>query len=259
MYEFNHPCGFANLRRSVNPRTEKAVMIYEIFIFGSVWWWLLIATASVLIILALDDENGKLSTSIAVATILLWQFFGDLNIQSIETSSVWTYSIFLAGYVGVGITWSVIKWFFYVGKKREEYEELKLKWLKSQGVHDTNEVPQNLKKQFRDYICQQMDMCDHRWEYDERTERKVLIRVPAIKPHASSNKGKIISWMAYWPWSMAWALLDDIWHRVFKWVQARMSNIMNAISDWQFKGVENDFAEEPTESNSTEEEIVSTP
>lgn len=221
-------------------------MLLELFVFGGLLWWILVVFASILIIWSLEEEHGAWATTAVVGTILLWQFFGDLQLQDISFGSIWDILGLVAGYVGVGITWGVIKWIFFVGKKKEEYEDLKREWLEDQGVYGTKVVPDKLKKEFKYYLSKNPNWIETRGA-------KVL----NIKPRAHKNKSRIIRWMAYWPWSMLWSLLDDVWHKIFRWAQSRVSHLMNAISDWQFKGVEDDFEVESSTQIDENKETVS--
>lgn len=218
------------------------MMLLELFTFGGYLWWALVITASLWIIRSLLEEKGARAGMTIVGFLLLWQFFGDLQLQNFDFSSFsfWNAVGIIAGYIGVGVTWGVIKWGLFVGEKKDLYEDLKKTWLSSKGISG-NQVPENLKEAFRSYLCATVGWYSHYSIYNKETKEAEHIRMPVVKPIANNNKAKIIRWMAYWPWSMAWAMLDDVWHKVFKWAQARVADIMDGITNWRFKGVEEDF------------------
>lgn len=224
-------------------------MFFELFVLGGLMWWIMVVAASILIIWALEEENGSWATTAFIGAILLWQFCGDLRLQD-SIDSWWNALGLFLGYIGVGVTWSFIKWHFFVGKKKEEYEDMKIDWLKDHGVYDTKEVPESLKAQFRSFLCQMTGWYERRWVRDEETGKSEEVKIPVVKPRAQNNKARIARWMAYWPWSMLWSLLDDVWHKIFRWAQRAVADVMNAISDWRFKGVEDDFTVKESEPES---------
>lgn len=229
-------------------------MFFELFVFGSVLWWLLIILGSILLIWALEEESFGWATATIITAVVLMQFGGDLNLhKGLGETNWWLVGGTILGYLGVGVFWGCVKWYFYVGKKREEYDEIKRKWLEKRGVRDTLDVPANLKADFRSYL-----ISDH-WgtytttiyEYDKETKKSKDVQVPSVRPFAKDNKARIIAWMAYWPWSMLWALIDDVWHKLFKWAQEATAALMDAIAARRFDGVESDFT--------VEDEITDTP
>ena len=50
-------------------------------------------------------------------------------------------------------------------------------------------------------------------------------------PKVSDNKGKIISWMTYWPMSAAWTIINDPFRRIY----FRIEKVYQKISDRVFK------------------------
>ncbi len=46
---------------------------------------------------------------------------------------------------------------------------------------------------------------------------------------ASENKGRIISWMSYWPLSLVWTFLDQPVKRLFTWIYNRTSKVYERI------------------------------
>jgi len=50
------------------------------------------------------------------------------------------------------------------------------------------------------------------------------------RPLAKNNSNKIITWMAYWPFSMVWDLIDRPFIRGFKWIQKNTSGLYDKIA-----------------------------
>lgn len=45
-------------------------------------------------------------------------------------------------------------------------------------------------------------------------------------------RSQIICWMIYWPWSMLWALFNDIIRRVFRFIYNRIQSVFRKIARW---------------------------
>ena len=52
---------------------------------------------------------------------------------------------------------------------------------------------------------------------------------------ASYNKGKLLSWIGYWPISAVWTLINDPFMRLARWVQERFNGIYTLMSKQMFK------------------------
>jgi hypothetical protein len=59
---------------------------------------------------------------------------------------------------------------------------------------------------------------------------------------ARNFKGKITSWMVYWPWSMIVTLIDDPIRRLFRGIYNAIQGMLQRMSDRAFAGTESDFA-----------------
>jgi hypothetical protein len=60
------------------------------------------------------------------------------------------------------------------------------------------------------------------------------VRKDSYQVQASENKGRIISWMSYWPLSLAWTFLDQPVKRLFTWIYNRTSKVYDRIHDHVF-------------------------
>jgi hypothetical protein len=65
------------------------------------------------------------------------------------------------------------------------------------------------------------------------------------KPMVRDNKTRCISWMAYWPASMAWTLVDDPVRRAFVALYDSIGGSLQHISDRRFAGIEDTYKASP--------------
>ena len=133
---------------------------------------------SIVVISLLEYDQFLWTTIVVIGTLLGLQYFTSIgvfawilaNYISILWGSVW--------YVGVGVVWSFIKWYFYLLNERDEIKE------------------------------------------------NVYMSIPT----AASHKAQLFGWMAYWPWSALWTLLNDPFKRLFKLIVARLGKVYDKIA-----------------------------
>lgn len=132
---------------------------------------------------------------------LIYQLLSLANPMGMVTANWGTVVYLFAIYFLVGIPWSVIKWYFYLLNKRDA---VKAKYDLSSSRN---------AKSFK------------QWATD--TGYQI--------PTAYHNKARIIRWMAYWPFSLVWTLVNDpirrIWNAVYHW----LSDIYDALSRHVYK------------------------
>ena len=56
----------------------------------------------------------------------------------------------------------------------------------------------------------------------------------------SHNKGKLLSWIGYWPISMTWTLINDPFVRILKLIQERFNSVYTLMTNKMFKGIDID-------------------
>ncbi len=105
--------------------------------------------------------------------------------------------IYTICYIGIGIFWSFPKWFFFLRNERDKT---------------------------REYLNEQQES-----SYGWANPPKINI------PQASDNKGKIIAWMIYWPFSLVGTLLNDPVRKLFNLIFDQFKNLYQKMADSIFK------------------------
>ena len=96
----------------------------SLFAFGSLWFWILMAAAFVCAIIATEKGSGMGATSTMVVTIALLFIFGN----KVPLSGLFSYCVHhgltvllsVAGYILLGVCWAILKWYYFLLKKRDE-------------------------------------------------------------------------------------------------------------------------------------------
>ena len=208
----------------------------------TIFWWIWVVLMSIWIITSLENEKYWGITGCFIVTLLAFHFLGGVNVgRWVMDNPLNTLWLFL-GYFGLGAVYSILKWVLFTTGRRKEYEELKKKWLKDKGI-DGNVVDDSLKPEWKKYLLSLSDYDVHHrrhkwWVYTgvKRDDKKVR-----IQPVALEYKSRITAWVVVWPWSAFWTMFDDVIVRIGEAIQSCLGGMMDAISKWSFKGVDEDF------------------
>ena len=210
-----------------------------IFVMFSIPWFILLAIASFIIVWGTDDDNPALATASVFIFLLITTVFGGLETWQMIANNIPYVLCGVAGYFVLGTLWGIAKWYLYVNKIFDKYNLIKRKWLHNKGLVGCEpNVPIELKEKWSNYLKENYynHFCDKTiGRYD------VSIRVLQIHPLAFQNKGRILTWMVYWPWSLIWSLVDDVVKNIFRFIQKKIEKLLNTISERVFKSVDGDF------------------
>lgn len=183
--------------------------------FGNFWFWtyslgLLIG----LIWLVEFTEDGSPGSSFGAffvySGMLWWQF--DIPIGGVLSylgDNPLTTIMLMLGYFGIGTAYGTWKWVRVMKKAAKKLRALKAAFMEKNNIQGDT-IPEEAKKAWR----------NHR-------ESVYYHRDPA--PKALNNKSRIISWMAYWPFSLMWSLtadfLVDAWNWCFEFITTFLNNM----------------------------------
>lgn len=187
-------------------------------------FWLIpfLVVYSILLIYWIDREySGWATFSLLVAgAIVQWGF--KIDLLGYILGHPWVVLYGSIGYFTVGTIWAITKWWFYVSGERRKYNEYRAKFLRSHKV-EGNVIPDDLKQRFSE------DMPRYGEDAIE------------IRPDVTQHKAQIYMWMAYWPFSALWTILNDPIRRIFRAIYARIRATLQRISDHEWAGTDQDF------------------
>jgi hypothetical protein len=99
------------------------------------------------------------------------------------------------GYLVAGISWSFLKWYFFLKDRKVEFLEKKADHLKLHGSDSKYAAPK------------------------------------FVLPRARTFKGKIVSWMMYWPVSVLATCFFDFIHRFWSMIYNRISKAFEWVAN----------------------------
>lgn len=193
-------------------------------IVGSIGFWILMGIVSLLLIATLEYEKGGWATFSAVVTFLLLGLFGDFNVWTATMDHPFLAVGAILGYLALGVGWSFIKWKLYVNRLVSKLKDEIADFLRVHKV-EGDTIPDELKAEWlgkNNYYSRQF-----------------------IKPNAKKSIALIMSWMAYWPWSMFWTLINDPIKKAFKAIFLELQVYYQRIADKAFAGLEDNFRDPP--------------
>ena len=192
-------------------------MWVEFFILGGIWFWLLTGLFVVLLLWEIHSEKA-IAAGVTIAVYLAaLHLFGNANFFSYVGENPAVLYIGLPAFFAIGTVWIFIKWFLYVNRHATRYKEMRLEWLKGEGLTDATintKVPDKLKK-----------------KWSRQVANFANYRRGSQKPLPRENKGKIITWGVFWPLSMLWSIIDEPWRYIYDLI----SGWLHGISDFIYK------------------------
>lgn len=185
--------------------------------------WAAIALSTVGMLFWIEKNNGWMATFCMGCVGAILQYAVGINVIGYISSNPISIVYGVLGYLAIGALWAIAKWWFFVSGERRKYDEFKSYWMTRYNICD-NVIPENLKDQF---------MLDLPKSYEP--DRFVLMPMPAYYKEA------IFVWIAYWPWSCLWTLINDPVRRACSFTYEYITGLLERISKNAWAGTERDF------------------
>ena len=200
------------------------------FILGfGLGFWAFLVLMSILFFVCTENEWGGRASLlvITVLCVLNWVFHIPV-FQYIYHNPLLT-TLWVIGYFAIGTGWSVIKWWRYVKRQLEKYYDSKREFIKSnniKGVGVKDLLPEEFKKKWTEQV--------------QRTYGKYKIE---LNPQISEHKMSIYIWIAYWPFSMIWTVINDPVRRICRFIYEEIRDLLQSISDRIWRDAKQDLVD----------------
>lgn len=200
--------------------------MFEWFFVGSLAFWLLLLAEFILLLALVEYEKPGLGFISIVSVGFLLKVLADVNIFTFAVQYPWHAGLGALGYFVIGTIWAIFKWYFFVREKREKYVTAKAEYEKS---------PEKPYQRERGAA----EVTDFPTPWEKSMARSLLLNSKhGIMPLPGDNKSRILMWLAYWPWSAFWTLVNDSVKKVYKFIYENITGILTRISQAAFKDVE---------------------
>jgi hypothetical protein len=202
--------------------------LFHLFVLWSIGFWSLAGVATILLFLCVENEKPGFATLTLIGSFALLALCGDFNVIH-EVIVDPLRALFIVGlYFGGGGTWSFFKWWFYVKAHHDRYMDLRAGFLRKHNLPEKGEIPNELRVEFKSAV-------DHNDQWSSRGTGRVS------KPIIRENKGRIVLWMIYWPWSAVWTLINDPVKKTFEWMFHRLQGVYQFVADSIYRNTKDDF------------------
>lgn len=201
----------------------------EIFLTGIGFFVVLGILALAIGILSENNREGW-ATTLFVSIIVLTGFRYDWDL-SIITENWLSIVIGFFAYLLIGTGWSIFKWYLYIRKEVTKFKKFTADYIlylkknekwKGDLTHHFEDFKSSIKRNYRPNGSD---------AYGDDLE-EVL---GSIAPSAAYNKAKITSWIAFFPVSALWTLINDPVVAAVTFIYENVSGSFQKLSERMFK------------------------
>jgi hypothetical protein len=198
-------------------------MLFALLLFGTPWFWAALIIPYFILVALVENERGGWAFFVVTLSAVLWAAFGQKGIVPWVLSHPKDIALYALEYVGIGIGYSIIKWWRYLVSALKKYTDYRTAWVKKNG--EINDQP---SAKFRGQTNKESFLDDARAS-------------GVMPPKVINNKGRIIYWMSYWPFSAFWFILNDPLRHLWNFLYERLGSIFESISKAVFAKYNSDF------------------
>ncbi|GEM_PF-3880133 len=192
------------------------------------FWVFYPAIALVILMLTLVayEKSGGYFTIAILAFLLILQFLGKIPIfQFIGDHPIWTL-VFFVLYFPVGILYSRYYELPRLCRRVvEEYNSKKQAFFKNWTPTGNN----------KDKTVEEGWIVQCRFSYPQFVDGKFSVR---------SYKGKILTWVTYWPWFLLWRLVHDFLKDIWDVIYLKIQHIYQSVADRIYKDILTDLSQD---------------
>lgn len=208
---------------------------------GTLGFWALLALEAAFVVYCLDNnEDDRVwagwSTLSVVLTLCVLQFGTSLK----PLNWIFEHPYATGGYFGLyvlfGLAYSVAKWYLFNTSRNRKVDAVRKEYLKVYKISG-NEVPPDRLVEWKTYFNRIAS--DH---YSGPGRRmRGFSSIDKVKPSISEYRDRFIGWIALWPLSFAWTMLNDPLVRLFNNLYELMRDVYQNISDHVFQGLDQEL------------------
>jgi len=166
----------------------------------SLWLWALLLIDVAALMWCAETESPFVATFLLAATALVAEFVFGIAVFATVIANPLTIVLVVLGYLVAGVLWAYPKWWFFVRNIRDDYLDSVRSFLRGKGYEEW----ESAKAIPDDYLAIWWDGHGVEWG------RKFPVK-------ARDHKRKIITWMAWWPVSMVWTLINDPIRKLYRY------------------------------------------
>lgn len=197
----------------------------ELMAVGAVGFYVLLGLETLVLLALIEYERPWWGTFSILMTGVLLHFVCGLNVVGLALTHPGTTALAAAGYFVAGTAWSVVKWFLFALKRKEEYLEAKEAYdptaeaIYRQQYHEKDNKPAPIP-----------------WEKSS-ARGHFLNGKGGLVPLVRENKERVMLWMVYWPFSAVWTIVNDPIKRLFRHIFNMIQDALQLVANRVFADV----------------------
>lgn len=222
-------------------------------------FWVLAVICFFLVAINIDDSrNGDgwgLATLGSAGLIYLAGSYFGITFDMIKAMpSILVYGAI--GYAVTGVIWSFAKWYFKLTNIRDTYLEAKAKFIQDNKI--TGDFPVKLKtveecvsederqalndarktlSDFYSLIKNGTPLRNYNVPKVDEAYKDPNVIAQMVKPLATEHKSSITQWIAFWPISFTWTIINDPVRKAANYIFSRIKSVYARMSDKIFAGM----------------------
>lgn len=203
--------------------------MWEIFAFGGIFFWLLVFVEFCFLCSCIYHSRTWHAPAFSLLVFaLLLQFFGQIPIGQFVWNNPGTCLFWSIVFLIIGSFWAICKWWFFVRDNRQRYDESFAEFIEKTG-YDARELSVEQRVEWHDYLNGKK-----RYYFNDYDEYRSIV----AHPKASEHKHRIKVWVAFWPISLFWTMLNDPIMKAINMIYIQLHGLLQRISDSVWTGTE---------------------
>jgi hypothetical protein len=196
-----------------------------LFALGTIWFWALLLLDFIIITALVENEKGFWATVVFIGSLIGLDYLWKLPIlQTIQLNPL-KFTELVSLYFGLGIGWSILKWYLFTTKEKFRYNEYKADFLSKRNA---KELTPALASALQDSLAGQPAWGSY--------------KISAVPPSAREHKADLTRWATYWPMSMIGFALNDVVRKSWRYIITMLQSTYQRISNHVFRGASADMA-----------------
>jgi hypothetical protein len=193
------------------------------FVVGTLWFWVVSAAFFGLMIFWTEDDSNFIASLTLAAFIWIMATVNDFSI--IANPMLWVK--WAAVYFAVGTAWSFLKWFSYLHRVKDELRKHKENYVHKTKV-ELQDNGQFFDEDFAGFASYLSDMRYLGKAMQPETRGDCT-------PTMADNFRKLVRWIAWWPFSAFWTILNDPIRRLVEFIVRRLRTAYDGLANRVFK------------------------
>lgn len=198
------------------------------FVFGTFWFFVVGAAVFSWLVFLTEKESNFLASIILLGFIWIVTSVNGFSIINDPVTALKWAGVYLAA----GVLWSFVKWFTFLFSKRDELRAHKESYIKRFAPAlqaDGTFSPEDLDD-FIKYLN------DQRYTPNKSEMKFTRASGPnELIPAVSDNVKDLTRWVAWWPFSVTWTMLNDALRKLVRGVVRVCEGMYQRMSLSMFK------------------------